>query len=385
MLKEIVASGKDILEAKENARLALGATEMDDVTFEILHAGSKGVFGLFAKPAQVKASMEIPDPQPRRDRRDNKGKPNQYKENTPSKPPRQAPEAPMANRPSNQPKKGSKKPGNQDNRNAPKKDNRPKPVAVFETELRFTRLEVEEGEDRAFDFVRTLVSNMGIEAEVQLLACDDGSRRVNIVGQEASALIGHRGETLDAVQYLANLAYTQKNSRGEKNRLRVTVDIEGYRAKREETLRTLARSMAAKALRNKKNVLLEPMSSYERRIIHSEVQGIEGVTTYSVGSDNNRKIVISVSDKKNQLKPQDSATAPQSDADPDASAWESETAAPESSQTDAPQPEETETASPQDTAPAVQEESDSAEQPTPTTESDSEEPESEESDASEQS
>ena len=85
---------------------------------------------------------------------------------------------------------------------------------------------------------------------------------------------------------------------GEKNKLRVTVDIEGYRAKREETLRALARRKAAQALKNNRSVMLEPMSAYERRIIHSEVQGIEGVSTNSVGSDSNRKIVIYLTDKK---------------------------------------------------------------------------------------
>jgi spoIIIJ-associated protein len=110
-------------------------------------------------------------------------------------------------------------------------------------------------------------------------------------------LIGHHGDTLDALQYLANLASAQKNNKGEKDKSRVTVNIEGYRAKREETLRTLARAKAAQALRTHRNVSLEPMSPYERRIIHSEIQSIEGVSTNSVGSENNRKVVIFV-DKK---------------------------------------------------------------------------------------
>ena len=111
-------------------------------------------------------------------------------------------------------------------------------------------------------------------------------------------LIGHHGEALDSLQYLANLANTKKNANGERNRRRVTIDIEGYRAKREETLRALARKMAAKALRQRRNVMLEPMSAYERRIIHSEIQGIAGVSTNSIGSDNNRKIVIYLVDEE---------------------------------------------------------------------------------------
>ena len=150
----------------------------------------------------------------------------------------------------------------------------------------------------SFDFVKTVIADIGLSAEAELYSCEDGTRRITIVGEDASALIGHHGDTLDALQYLANLASARKNSKGERDKSRVTIDIEGYRKKREETLRALARRMAAKALRNKRSVMLEPMSAYERRIIHSEIQGIEGVSTNSIGSDNNRKIVIFLTDKK---------------------------------------------------------------------------------------
>ena len=248
------------------------------------------------------------------------------------------------------------------------------------------RREVKDGEDMSFDFIKTVISDIGLSAEAELYSCEDGTRRITIVGDDASALIGHHGDTLDALQYLANLASAKKNVNGERDKSRVTldiegyrakreatlralarrmgakalksrrsimlepmsayerriiisgddasvlighhgdtldalqhlanlasarkningerdksrvtIDIEGYRAKREETLRALARRMAAKALRNKRSVMLEPMSAYERRIIHSEIQGIEGVSTNSIGSDNNRKIVIFLTDKK---------------------------------------------------------------------------------------
>ena len=157
---------------------------------------------------------------------------------------------------------------------------------------------VAEGEDMSFDFVKTLISDIGLSATASLYACEDGSRRIIISGDDASTLIGHHGDTLDALQYLANLASARKNINGERDKSRVTIDIEGYRAKREETLRALARRMAAKALKNNRSVMLEPMSAYERRIIHSEIQNIEGVSTNSIGSDNNRKIVIYLTDKK---------------------------------------------------------------------------------------
>ena len=152
----------------------------------------------------------------------------------------------------------------------------------------------------SYEFIKTLIGDIGLDATAVLYSCEDGTRRINIEGNDASVLIGHHGDTLDAIQYLANLASAQKNVNGERDKSRVTIDIEGYRAKREATLRALARRMAAKALRNKRSVMLEPMSAYERRIIHSEVQGIEGVSTKSIGSDNHRKIVVYLTDKKPQ-------------------------------------------------------------------------------------
>ena len=280
MIKEIIAQGKDVVEAKENARAALGAGPLDDVNFEILHAGSKGIFGIIGvKPAQVRAYMEIPDAEERhrrkseRPRRENRGD---------------------AERRHDKKKYNSQK----KKEDGQKKDKNPKSAVIPEIELKLEPRNVSEGEDMSFDFVKTVISDIGLSAEASLYTCEDGTRRIIIAGDDASTLIGHHGDTLDALQYLANLASARKNINGERDKSRVTIDIEGYRAKREETLRALARRMAEKALRNKRSVMLEPMSPYERRIIHSEIQNIEGVSTNSVGSDNNRKIVIFLTDKK---------------------------------------------------------------------------------------
>ncbi len=290
MLKEIIASGKDVAEAKENARALLGAGELDDVQFEIIHAGSKGIFGIIGvKPAQVRAFIETPDkperkPRPERNRdrdRRNGGKGGERPAGQPKPEKKERNEAPKQ---ASAPKK--------------EKESKPKSVVIPENELKLTPRTVEDGEDMSYEFIKTLIQNLGLNASIELYSCEDGTRRVSIVGEEAHALIGHHGDTLDALQYLANLASAQKNAKGEKDKSRVTIDIEGYRAKREETLRALARRMAAKALRNNRSVMLEPMSAYERRIIHSEVQGIEGVSTNSIGSDNNRKIVIYLTEKK---------------------------------------------------------------------------------------
>ena len=286
MIKEITAVGKDILEAKENARVALGAGELDDVQFEIIDSGSKGIFGIIGvRPAKVRAFIELPDAPEKRHRPDRPKRENKPQiEGKKTEKPRETPK----------PKKEKKQP----EKKAEQKTEAQKSEVIPEAELKMERRFVNEGEDMSFDFVKTVIADIGLSAEAELYSCEDGTRRITIVGEDASALIGHHGDTLDALQYLANLASARKNIKGERDKSRVTIDIEGYRKKREETLRALARRMAAKALRNRRSVMLEPMSAYERRIIHSEIQNIEGVSTNSIGSDNNRKIVIFLTDKK---------------------------------------------------------------------------------------
>ena len=295
MLKETIAIGKDIVEAKENARLALGCSELDDVQFEVLHTGSRGILGIIGvKPAKVRAYIELPDAQPKKQRHEKKDAPKAENNN--------------AATPKNEQAKSKSKNNNNKNSNNNKNKNNNKPKAepkvkeqvVPEVELKMEEKVVTAGEDMSFDFINTVISDIGLNATATLYSCEDGTRRITIKGEDASTLIGHHGDTLDALQYLANLACARKNIHGERDKSRVTLDIEGYRAKREDTLRALARRMAAKALKNKRSVMLEPMSAYERRIIHSEIQSIEGVSTNSIGSDNNRKIVIYLTDKKPQ-------------------------------------------------------------------------------------
>ena len=144
---------------------------------------------------------------------------------------------------------------------------------------------------------------MNIDADITMNDGDNGEKIIAINGKSvdgevaegknaASILIGHHGETLDSLQYLANLAANKKVDGKKGEYVKIAVDAEGYRAKREETLRGLARKMASRVLKYKKSVMLEPMNPYERRIIHSEIQNIQGVSTNSIGSENNRKIVI---------------------------------------------------------------------------------------------
>ena len=151
------------------------------------------------------------------------------------------------------------------------------------------------GAELALDLVRNLINGMGIDAKVTMT--EDGENKlIRVEGESAGVLIGHHGDTLDSLQYLANLAANKKVAGEKREFCRVTVDVENYRGKREEALRALARRMADKVLRYKKSQTLEPMNPYERRIIHSEVQKVEGVATNSIGSENNRRVVLYLED-----------------------------------------------------------------------------------------
>ena len=169
----------------------------------------------------------------------------------------------------------------------------------------------------AVEFVSRMIANMNLKAtaspvdpgDIEFVKSDgaDVYPEISITGEDTGVLIGHHGETLDSIQYLVNLAIYRNEKKSEgtsRDRSKITVDIEGYRAKREETLRSLARRMAARTVKYKKNMFLEPMNPYERRIIHSELQDYPDVATHSVGSDTNRKIIITYegADKAPQKK-----------------------------------------------------------------------------------
>ena len=151
------------------------------------------------------------------------------------------------------------------------------------------------GAELALEFIRNLIRGMGLDATVEMT--EDGENKlIRVMGESAGVLIGHHGDTLDSLQYLANLAANKKVAGEKREFCRITVDVENYRGKREETLRALARNKAEKVLRYKKSQTLEPMNPYERRIIHSEVQKIAGVSTNSIGSENNRRVVLYLED-----------------------------------------------------------------------------------------
>lgn len=144
---------------------------------------------------------------------------------------------------------------------------------------------------KAKEYILTILRSLGIEeAEIEVEA-DDEDVRISInCGDDYGSVIGRRGETLDAIQYLTRLVI----NRGSEEYKRVSINVGNYREKRENTLRSLARKNAAKVRKYGRNVVLEPMNPYERRIIHTTVQEIEGVTSHSVGSDGDRKVVITL-------------------------------------------------------------------------------------------
>lgn len=144
-------------------------------------------------------------------------------------------------------------------------------------------------------YVKDVLEKFGIEASVEG-KFEDESVNIEIIGdsQEVGKIIGRRGDTLDALQYLTSLVV----NKGEENYIRVTIDTENYRGKREETLIKLAKRTAGIVARTRKSITLEPMNPNERRIIHSALQGYRNVTTYSTGKEPHRCIVITTKKKE---------------------------------------------------------------------------------------
>ncbi|MBQ6614006.1 MAG: KH domain-containing protein [Clostridia bacterium] len=278
MITEIFATGKTVNDAVEALKVKLGATSLDDYDWSVVSAGKKGgLFGIGAAPAKVVARVETPDPNP-----EVKAESKSEKKAEPVK------EAPKAEKKVE--KKAEKK--SEPKKAAPEK----KAEKKSEPKAKKPKTPTTDAEAKAaFSFVETLVKNLELNVTATLGEDEENAACIQIAGEDAGMLIGHHGETLDAVQYLANLAANR--AEGKDDHERITVDVEGYREKREETLRALARRMAAKVEKYGRSVVLEPMNPYERRIIHSEIQEIEGISTNSIGSDNNRKVVIFPTDK----------------------------------------------------------------------------------------
>jgi spoIIIJ-associated protein len=142
--------------------------------------------------------------------------------------------------------------------------------------------------ERVESFIRGLLEHMGAEADITITEREKGLN-VCLSGDNMGVIIGRRGETLDAIQHLTNYAV----NRGAEKRIYINVDAENYRAKREDSLVHLAEKMAAKVVKYRRSMALEPMNSYERHVIHTALQDYEGVTTSSTGTEPNRRVVVS--------------------------------------------------------------------------------------------
>ncbi len=138
-------------------------------------------------------------------------------------------------------------------------------------------------------FVSGLLAHMDSAAQVKVYEVEKGRYKVILEGDKLGQLIGRRGETLDAIQQLTNYAVNT----GSDKRIRIQMDAENYRAKREQSLESLANKVAAKVAKYRRSVTLEPMNAYERHVIHAALQDVKGVTTYSIGTEPNRRVVVS--------------------------------------------------------------------------------------------
>lgn len=263
MLKECIKSAPTIEEAKAAALLELGLSEMDIYNVEVLQAPVKKTLGLFGgKPAQVKVSVEVPDEKPA------EKKPVENKK--PEKKERKE-----------QPKKADK------NKEQAKKADAPVEISIIAKKS--DSLKKTNEYDKAAEYVKSIILGLGMEScEVEVFADDEEISFDVSCGDDYGIVIGRRGETLDAIQYLARMV-ANKGSSGYK---RVSVNVGDYREKRAQVLIALAKKNAARAVRTGRNIVLEPMNPYERRIIHTAVQDVEGATSYSTGVDLDRRVII---------------------------------------------------------------------------------------------
>ena len=258
MLIEKIGQGDTIEEARENARKLLNAPEYADIKFDIICAPSKKILGLFGgKKAQVKASFEKKE-----DKKPAKAKAKVKKVEKPAKKPAEKKE----------PKPEVKK---------EKKEKAPLDAKRLEEAKAACEVYVKEVTEKLLEREVELQAEI-VDGETVFITLNSGDHDIDGV------IIGHRGETLDSIQYLASLVA----NKGHDDYVRVTIDVANYREKRQATLTALAHRNAKNALRTGRKITLEPMNPYERHIIHTAVQDIEGVSSHSVGSNVDRRVVI---------------------------------------------------------------------------------------------
>lgn len=271
MLKYMEFTAKTVDEAIARGLAQLGL-DRDDVSVEILEQGRTGFLGIGSVPAKVKLTYEAPDgPAP-----------------APAPPAAEERSAPVR-RPAPKPER----PATQKAERPAPKEEKPAPAPVAEKPAPKGERADDDVAAAIIRFQTGLFQHMGVEA-VPVVTRDGDTYQVVLEGENMGALIGHRGETLDAIQQLTGYAV----NKGRSHRVRIHVDAEGYRARREESLNRLARKTAGKVVKYRRNITLEAMNAYERHVIHTALQDYPGVTTFSTGTEPNRRTVVAYDPSK---------------------------------------------------------------------------------------
>ena len=308
MEKTIVSTGKTIDLAVEAALNQLGL-DRDSVSVMVLQQAKSGFLGFGAQPAKVQLSYEVPDPVeekvPEKPKSAlgsaSRSKPKATALPDTAKPQPPKPEAPKAEAP--KPVAPAAEPPRQDKPAAPKPPRAPRPERKFdapkapreprperkvEPPKEYTPAEPGSTEEKIDQFIQGLLEHMGSKAVPHCWKVDGNTYKVDLTGEDLGYLIGRRGDTLDAIQHLTN--YTV--NRDVDGHIRVNVDAESYREKREDSLRRYARKKAQQVLKARRRTTLEPMNAYERHVIHAALQDMENITTHSTGVEPNRRVVI---------------------------------------------------------------------------------------------
>jgi len=295
MEKTIVTTGKTIDLAIEAALTQLGL-DRDSVSVQVLSQAKPGFLGFGASPAKVQVTYEVPDPKPETkpeapksalgsaSRSKPKAKPQPKVE-----PKQEAPNAPAAPKASKAPEAPKAAPKAEPK--APKAEKAPKAPKAPKTPAEpkvYAPAEPGSVEEKIEVFLKGLMEHMGSQAVPHARKEEDNTYMVELVGEDLGYLIGRRGDTLDAIQHLANYSI----NRNIEGHVRINVDAEAYREKREDSLRRYARKKAQQVLKAHRRTTLEPMNAYERHVIHATLQDTDRITTYSVGSEPNRRVVI---------------------------------------------------------------------------------------------
>ena len=278
MIKFIDMTGKTEDEAIRRALEQLGL-ERDDVSVEILERAKSGFLGIGGSPATVRVSYDDGQPEP---------KPEPVKPEPKSAAPKAEKKpvycADVLQKEVRAREKQEREAKRGERRAEPKAEKAPREPAVLGEEVR------DEKSEQIRTFLSGLLEHMDAKAEVKVYEVEKNRYKVILEGEKLGALIGRRGETLDAIQQLTNYSI---NRGGESKRARVQIDAENYREKREESLERLAQKVAGKVVKYRRNVTLEPMNAYERHVIHTALQDTQYITTFSIGTEPNRRVVVS--------------------------------------------------------------------------------------------